>query len=109
MEVVLKGLFWKICFIYPDDVMVIGCTFEEELEPLKEMCEQLARAGLHLKPKKCFLFQKRVSYLGYVVTEEGIAAEAKRWSNIAPGPSRRSKVSLDLPLITTDSSLFSLP
>ena len=65
-------------FIYLDDVMVIGCTFEEELEQLKEMCEQLARAGLHLKPKKCFLFQKRVLYLGYVVTEEGIAAEAEK-------------------------------
>ena len=78
MELVLKGLFWKICFFYLDDVMVIGCTFEEELEQLKEMCEQLARAGLHLKPKKCFLFQKRVLYLGYVVTEEGIAAEAEK-------------------------------
>ena len=67
MELVLKGLHWQICLIYLDDVMVMGCTFEEELEWLKEMFERLARAGLKLKPKKCFLFQKPVLYLGQVV------------------------------------------
>ena len=78
MELVLKGLHWKICLIYLDDVIVMGCTFEEELKQLKEMFERQARAGLQLKPKKCFLFQKRVSYLGHVVTEEGIAAEPEK-------------------------------
>ena len=31
--------------------------------------------GLKLKPKKCFQFQKWVSYLGHVVTEEGISTD----------------------------------
>ena len=42
------------------------------------MFERLARAGLKRKPKKCFLFQKRVSYLGHVVTDEGIAADPEK-------------------------------
>ena len=78
MELVLKGLHWKICLIYLDDMIVMGRTFEEELERLKEVFERLARAGLKLTPKKCFLFQKRVSYLGHVVTEEGIAADPEK-------------------------------
>ena len=68
MELVLKGLHWKICLIYLDDVIVMAPTFEEELERLKQVFERLAHAGLKLKPKKCFLFRKRVSYLGHVVT-----------------------------------------
>ena len=32
MELVLKGLHWKMCLIYLDDVIVIGRTFEEGLE-----------------------------------------------------------------------------
>ena len=32
MELVLKGLHWKICLIYLDDVIVMGRTFEEGLE-----------------------------------------------------------------------------
>ena len=75
MELVLKGFHWKICLIYLDDVIVMGRTFEEELERLEQVFERLVWAGLKLKPKKCFLFQKRVSYLGHVVTEEGISAD----------------------------------
>jgi len=37
MELVLKGFHWKICLTYLDDVIVMGRTFEEELEWLKQM------------------------------------------------------------------------
>ena len=86
MELVCKGLHWKICLIYLDNVIVMGRTFEEELERLKEVFERLARAGLKLKPKKCFLFQKRVSYLGHVVTEEGIAADPEKVEQVRTWP-----------------------
>ena len=85
MELVLKGLHWKICLIYLD-VIVMGRTFEEELERLKEVFEGIAGAGLKLKPKKCFLFQKRVSYLGHVVTEEGIAADPEKVEQVRTWP-----------------------
>ena len=48
MELVLKGLHWKICLIYLDDVIAMGRTFEEEFERLKEVFERLAKAGLKL-------------------------------------------------------------
>lgn len=76
MELVLKHLHWKICLFYLVDAIVMGRTFETELERLKEVFERLARAGLKLKPKKCFLFQKWVSCLRYVIIEEGITADS---------------------------------
>ena len=86
MELVLKGLHWKICLIYLDDVIVMAPTFEEELERLKQVFEQLAQAGLKLKPKKCFLFWKRVSSLGHVVTEEGITADPGKVEQVRTWP-----------------------
>ena len=86
MELVLKGLHWKFCLIYLDDVIVMAPTFEEELERLKQVFERLAHAGLKLKPKKCFLFQKRVSYLGHVVTEEGITADPGKVEQVRTWP-----------------------
>ena len=47
MELVLIGLHWKTCLSYLDDVIV-----------MEEVFVRLASAGLKLKPKKCFLFQK---------------------------------------------------
>ena len=94
MELVLKGLHWKICLTYLDDVIVMRRTFEEELERLKEVFERLARAGLQLNPKKCFLFQKRVSYLVRVVTDEGIAANPEKVERVRtwPTPENSTKV-----------------
>ena len=74
MELVLEGLHWKMYLIYLDDLIFMRLTFEEELGRLKQVFERLNCAGLRLKPKKCFLYQKQVSYLGHIVTEEGITA-----------------------------------
>ena len=63
--------------IYLDDVIVMVRTFEEELLLLKQVFYRLARGGLKLKAK-CFLFQIWVSYLGYLVTEEGITADPEK-------------------------------
>ena len=43
MKLVWKGLHWKICLIYLDNVIVMGRAFEEELDRLKEVFERLAR------------------------------------------------------------------
>ena len=61
-------------------------TFEEELERLKQVFGGLACAGLKLKPKKCFLFQKRLLYLGQVVTEEGNTADPGKLEKVRAWP-----------------------
>jgi hypothetical protein len=37
MELVLRGLKWKTCLVYLDDVMVVRSTFDEHLKNLKEI------------------------------------------------------------------------
>ena len=46
MALVLKGLHWKTCLIYLDDVIVMAETFEQGLERLEEVFVRLASAGL---------------------------------------------------------------
>ena len=64
----------------------MGHTFEEELERLKQVFERLACAGLKLKPKKCFPFQKRLLYLEYVFTEQGITADPGKVEQVCTWP-----------------------
>lgn len=75
METVLSGLQWDICLIYIDDVIVYGKTFEEALENLKRVFTRLREAGLKLKPQKCKLFSKSVSFLGHIISEDGVATD----------------------------------
>ena len=86
MEHLLKAFDWKICLIYHDDAIVMGRTFEEKLERLEQVFEPLAWLGLKLKPKKCFLFLKRVLYLQHVDTKEGISADPGKVEQICTWP-----------------------
>ena len=78
METVLAGLTRNVCLDYIDDILVLGATFTDHLENLRKVFERLREAGLRLKPSKCHLSKREVSYLGYVVSAEGIAADGQK-------------------------------
>jgi predicted aspartyl protease len=75
MEKVLTGLQWELLLLYLDDIIVFGNSIAEELERLKVVFERLRAANLKLKPKKCHLFQKQVTYLGHIVSEHGVGTD----------------------------------
>ena len=79
METVFSGLARDKCFVYLDDVLVVGQTFEEHLSNLREVFTRLKEAGLKLKPSKCHLAKSQVAYLGYVVSRQGITADHPKW------------------------------
>ena len=72
MEVALRGLQWTICLIYLDDVIIFGRNLEEHINRLREVLSRIKAAGLKLSPRKCFLLQKEVKFLGHVVSEAGV-------------------------------------
>jgi hypothetical protein len=72
IELVLSGLQWTTCLIYLDDVITFGSNFYEHLSRLKIVLERFKKANLKLKPDKCELFQAQVSFLGHIVSKDGI-------------------------------------
>jgi len=86
METVLAGLTRSSCMVYLDDILVIGKSFDEHLQNLKQVFQRLRDAALRLKPAKCHLLAQQVEYLGYVVTEHGISADPKKVEAIQSFP-----------------------
>ena len=72
MELVLRNLQWEMLLLYLDDIIVLGATFDEHWRRLDEVFTRLEGAGLKLKHKKCELFQPEVSFLGHIVSADGI-------------------------------------
>jgi hypothetical protein len=72
MERVLNKLQWSIAVLYLDDIIVFGRTWEEHMRNLELVLQRISMAGLKLKPKKCQLCQKRVKFLGHIVSSDGI-------------------------------------
>ena len=78
MESCLGDLNLNWCIIYLDDVVVYAPTMEEHLKRLSRVFQKLKEVGLKLKPSKCQLFRKSISYLGHVVSEEGVRTDPKK-------------------------------
>lgn len=78
MEVVLRGLQWKDCLVFLDDIITFGRTKEELWERLRKVLGKLRVAGLKLKPKKCHFMKKEVEFLGHVVSESGIRTNEEK-------------------------------
>ena len=72
MEDILGELSWKIAFVYIDDLIVFGKTYEEARDRLQSVLTKLKEAGLKLRASKCRLFQPSVEFLGFVVGNQGI-------------------------------------
>ncbi|KRX78573.1 Retrovirus-related Pol polyprotein from transposon [Trichinella sp. T6] len=66
MENALRGLTFKGCLVYLDDIIVYGRTEEEHLERLEGVLSRLQSVGLKIKPEKCQLMRQSVRYLGAI-------------------------------------------
>jgi hypothetical protein len=86
MESVLRGLTYEACLVYLDDVIVIGCTFQEQLDNLRRVFQWLQEAHLKLNPEKCQLFRKEVRYLGHIVLPPGITTDPEKLEAIESWP-----------------------
>lgn len=90
MEAVLSGLQWERCLVYLDDIIIFGSTFEKTLESLTFIFDRLQSANLKLKPKKCTLFQEQVSFLGHIVSHDGIRCNPEKITAVQDWPTPTS-------------------
>ena len=94
MDFVLSGLSYITCLVYLDDVIIFGRTFEEQLVRLAEVFDRIKKANLKLKPSKCSLFQREVSFLGHVVSKSGISMQTEKIQAIRDWPNCRTLTEL---------------
>lgn len=69
---------------------MFGKTVEEELMRLRQVFGRMRGAGLKLKPSKCVLFQKSVTYLGHIVSSEGVATDPAKTKAVADWPTPKN-------------------
>ena len=90
MDLVLTGLTLETCLVYLDDCIVFGRSFDELYNRLAQVLQRFADAGLKLKPSKCSFFQRRVSFLGHVISEEGLEMQPDKVEVVRNWPTPRN-------------------
>ena len=90
MELVFGDMNLSQLVLYLDDVLVFSATFEEHLERLGEVFRRLEQHGLKLKGSKCKLFQRTVTHLGHVVSDQGVSVDPSKVERIKNWPKPKS-------------------
>ena len=94
METCLGDLNLHWCIIYLDDIVIFSKDPASHLERLEAVFWKLEEAGLKLKPSKCELFQRKLAYLGHVISAKGVATDESKIEAIKnwPTPTNVTKV-----------------
>ena len=86
MEKCMGDLHLKECLIFLDDILIFSNTFETHIDRLEAVFGRLEQYGLKLKPSKCELFKSSISFLGHVVSEDGISTDPEKTSAVSSWP-----------------------
>ena len=72
--------------VYLDDILVFSSTLEEHIAHIQKTLDRLRRAKLYARLHKCSFFQRRVEYLGYDVSADGIQPSASKVKAVVEWP-----------------------
>lgn len=78
MNQALSGLTWTHGLEYLDDIIIWASTFENHIRRLRLVFDQMRMAGLKQKPTKCHFLQREVTFLGHVVSVDGITTNLRK-------------------------------
>lgn len=68
---------------YLDYLLILSMgSFENHIQKLEVVLEQLSNSGLRIKTEKCIFGASEVEYLGYTITREGIKPQSKNVDSI---------------------------
>lgn len=86
MNTVLTGLNGLKAFVYLDDIIVYASNITDHSEKLGQVFTRLREYNLKLQPSKCSFMRKEVSYLGHVITDQGVKPDPQTIQCVANFP-----------------------
>ena len=75
IEIVLSGLNLITCLCYLDDFIIHSKDLNQHYERLAEVLSRFRQHNLRVKISKCTFAVPKVSYLGHVISAEGISPD----------------------------------
>ena len=88
---VLREYLDEFVLVYIDDILVYSDTYEEHVKQVRKVLGKLEQAGLRLKLSKCEFHQKRVKFLGFIISDQGIEMDPEKVKSIVEWPTPTNK------------------
>lgn len=82
MNGVFRDYLDKFVIVFLDDILVYSKSEEEHEQHLKMVLQVLREHRLYAKVSKCSFYQKKIHYLGHIISKDGIVVNSKKIESI---------------------------
>ena len=82
IDIVLSGLTYEMCLCYFDDVIIFSKNMEDHCHRLQSVLQRFRYHNLRVKASKCSFGADRVTYLGHVVSSQGVHTDPSKTKRV---------------------------
>jgi len=86
MNDIFSKLLRKYVLVFFDDILIYSKTWEEHITHLQEVLTIIRSHQLFLRQKKCEFGRDSISYLGHVISSQGVAMDPEKTSAMIQWP-----------------------
>ena len=91
---VLRDMVNRFVFVYLDDILIFSPSKQVHTQHVRQVLQRLLENQLYVKAEKCVFHTKSVSFLGHIVSTEGIKADPAKVRAVAEWPIPNSRKAL---------------
>jgi hypothetical protein len=82
MNDIFSDLIDVCLVVYLDDILIYSCNHEDHQKHVREVLRRLRKHGLYLRADKCEFSAETTSYLGFILSPDGLKMDPKKIQTI---------------------------
>jgi hypothetical protein len=86
MNAALAPVLRKFALVFFDDILIYSASYEEHLEHIRTVMSILQKEQWQVKLSKCAFAQRQISYLGHVISSEGVSTDEMKITAVRNWP-----------------------
>ncbi|KAL0151257.1 hypothetical protein M9458_053448 [Cirrhinus mrigala] len=83
---VLRDMLGRWCYAYLDDILIYSKTLEEHTQHVRAVLWRLLAHQLYCKLEKCAFHQHTTTFLGFVISSQGVAMDPQKLEAVRSWP-----------------------
>ncbi|KAL0186168.1 hypothetical protein M9458_017838, partial [Cirrhinus mrigala] len=83
---VFRDMLNRWVIVYIDDILIYSNSLSEHVSHVRAVLQRLIAHQLYAKEEKCEFHQDKVSFLGYIISAEGVAMDERKVSTVLRWP-----------------------
>ncbi len=91
---VLRDMVDQFIYVYLDDILIFSSSLQEHVQHVRRVLQRLLENGLFVKAEKCDFHAQSVSFLGYIISSEGMRMDPDKVKAVMDWPSPDSRKAL---------------